>query len=205
MLVGFGLLAAACGSGVAGSERIAADAVLPALAAEGGSTDEEHPVEAEGEGSDTEGAETEDEGEDPHDEDFWFGEPADPAEATMIIEIEATDDFRFGPSTLTFKVGDVVTFRVTNTGELPHEFTIGDSAVQDAHEAEMMAAATEMEGMEMAMNEGGMDGDPNAIAVEAGETAEITWKFTTPGWVMMGCHVPGHYIAGMMGVMLVEA
>lgn len=184
LLVAFGLIAAACGSEFGGASTDGAFAAAPSAAAES----------------------SEEEDEAGHDEEsFWFGEPADPSEAVMVVEIEATDGFRFSPSALTFKVGDVVTFRVTNTGELPHEFTIGDSEVQDDHEAEMMAAATEMEGMEMAMSEGDMDGDPNAIAMFPGETVDITWRFTEPGWVMMGCHVPGHYSSGMKGVMLVEA
>lgn len=182
MLVAFGLIAAACGSEFVGTSS---DGVFAAAASAPADQSEE--------------------GEAGHDEEsFWFGEPADPSEAVRIVEIDAADEFRFSPSALTFKVGDVVTFRVTNVGQLPHEFTIGDSEVQFDHEAEMMAAATEMEGMEMAMMEG-MDGDPNAIAMFPGDTVDITWRFTQPGWVMMGCHVPGHYSSGMKGVMLVEA
>lgn len=45
----------------------------------------------------------------------------------------------------------------------------------------------------------------NAIRIEPGETAELTWTFTDPGTVLMGCHEPGHYDAGMRGTITVTA
>jgi len=186
LLALLGLVAAACGSGqtTAESDRISSGVVVAAAVFDGTS------------GGDDDGDE---------EESFWFGEAADPSEATRLIEVNALDSFGYAPTALTIAVGEVVTFRVTNAGVLPHEFTLGDFEVQDEHEAEMMAAATEMEGMEMAMMEGGMDGDPNAIAMFPGETTDITWRFTEPGWILMGCHVPGHYTAGMKGTILIEA
>lgn len=69
--------------------------------------------------------------------DFWFGEPAEASGSTRIIEIEANDDFTFDPAEVSVKVGETVTFRVINTGKLPHDFTIGDAEIQDEHDAEM--------------------------------------------------------------------
>lgn len=42
--------------------------------------------------------------------------------------------------------------------------------------------------------------DPNAMTVPAGETHELTRTFTEAGDILMGCHVPGHYAAGMRGM-----
>lgn len=40
----------------------------------------------------------------------------------------------------------------------------------------------------------------NAVTIHGGEEAELTWRFheeTTT--VLIGCHVPGHWEAGMRG------
>ena len=132
-----------------------------------------------------------------HEEVFAFGEPADAADADRVIEIAAYDDFTFGPEEITVTAGETVTFVVTNVGNLPHDFTLGDEETQDIHEAEM----AEMAGMaasDMA------HADPNAVVVAAGETAELTWHFSESGTFVMGCHQPGHYAAGMKGVVQVD-
>ena len=125
---------------------------------------------------------------------FTFGEPAAATDSDRTIEIIATDDFRFDPAELAVEAGETITFRVINRGALPHEFTLGDEATQAEHEAEM----AEMEGMTMATDE------PNSIGLAAGATKELTWRFTAPGTVLIGCHTPGHYAAGMRGEVTVE-
>jgi len=140
------------------------------------------------------GQDVTDEGDAGHDE-FSFGEPADAADADRVIEIDADDDFSFTPDTIEVEVGETITFRVTNVGNLPHDFTLGDSETQDEHDAEM----AEMDDM-------GMDADdPNAMTVPTGETPELTWTFTEAGEILMGCHVPGHYDAGMRGEITITA
>ena len=140
-----------------------------------------------------------DEGAAPHDEEagtFSFGEPASAEAASRVIEIEASDDLTFSPDNVDVAAGDTVTFRVSNTGKLPHDFTLGDAEHQDEH-GEEMAAMTE----DMMM---GMEDEPNAFVLPAGETKELTWHFTEAGSVLFGCHVPGHYAAGMHGDIVVE-
>ena len=119
---------------------------------------------------------------------FAFGEPADPADADRTIEIRASDDLTFNPSDVSVTPGEIITFRVINEGEIPHDFTLGDEATQNEHE-EVMA---EMDGMTM-------PDEPNAIQVAAGEARELTWRFMEDGVVLIGCHQPGHYSAGMRG------
>ena len=121
-------------------------------------------------------------------ESFDFGQPADPSDADQTIKITANDDFSFDPDAVEVEVGEVVTFSVTNSVDLPHEFTRGPGDVQQEHEEEM----AEMGDMEM-------DNDPNAISVPAGETVDLTWEFTEAGSVLYGCHTQGHYDAGMVG------
>ncbi|HWB72707.1 MAG TPA: cupredoxin family protein [Egibacteraceae bacterium] len=125
---------------------------------------------------------------------FAFGEPASEEEATRTIEVEASDDLRFSPDAVQVETGETVTFAVTNTGNLPHDFVIGDQATQEQHEAEMEE-----------MTDGAMmHHGPNAISIPPGETRELTWRFTEPGELLYGCHEPGHYESGMVGRVTVE-
>ena len=124
---------------------------------------------------------------------FTFGEPGDPASADRVIEIVTTNDLVFNPADVTVTAGETIKFRIVNDGTIIHDFTLGDEATQEEHEQEM----AEM---------GGMAHDQaNAIAVGAGETQELTWTFTGPGTVLIGCHQPGHYDGGMKGQITVEA
>lgn len=129
---------------------------------------------------------------DDHPMEFGFGEPADAGDADRVVEIVASDDFRFTPDAVTVDVGETITFRIVNAGQVPHDFTLGDQATQDKHDEEM----AEMGGMMM-------DDEANAVAIPAGETKELTWRFTEEGPVLIGCHQPGHYAAGMKGTVTV--
>jgi uncharacterized cupredoxin-like copper-binding protein len=124
---------------------------------------------------------------------FAFGEPGVPADADRVIEITAGDDFRFDPASITVTAGETVTFRVTNTGAIPHDFTLGDDATQQSHAEHMEAMA----GMTM-------PDEPNAMVIGPGETRELTWHFTEPGNLLIGCHQAGHYAAGMLAEISVE-
>jgi Cu+-exporting ATPase len=125
------------------------------------------------------------------------GQSAQLALPDRTIEITATDQFRFTPSDITVRQGETVAFVVTNTSNAPHEFVIGDEAVQQAHEEEMAAGVD-------AMNDDMMDGQPYAVKVAPGETATLVYRFAKPGTLLIGCHVPGHYAAGMTGTITIE-
>jgi uncharacterized cupredoxin-like copper-binding protein len=125
-----------------------------------------------------------------HAEAYEFGIPMEASDADRVIEITAGDDFTFGPSSVTVAEGETVTFRVTNVGVIPHDFTLGDVHLQDEHEAEM----AEMADSDMAMHD-----EANVFVLEPGETKEMTWQMTSAGEILFGCHQPGHYAAGMVG------
>ena len=115
---------------------------------------------------------------------------AAPAESARI-DVTLTDALRIEPASMQVAVGVPVTFVVTNAGVLPHEFVVGDEAVQQEHE-------TTMQGM------GSMTHDePNAIGLEPGETKELTMTFSELGETLAGCHIPGHYPAGMWATITV--
>ncbi|MEL7209940.1 MAG: plastocyanin/azurin family copper-binding protein [Actinomycetota bacterium] len=140
-----------------------------------------------------------------------FGESADPGDADRVVDVVMHDDFTFEPDTIEVTDGEVVTFRIVNEGVIPHDFTIGDEATQVAHDTEMAAAgeaapdhhddegaAPHDHGDEADGEEGHTDA--NALALDGGETGEMTWRFSDPGVeVLFGCHIPGHYAAGMVG------
>lgn len=128
---------------------------------------------------------------------FSFGEPAEAANADRIVEITANDDFSFDPDEITVSVGEVITFRVVNSGALIHDFTLGDEATQEEHEEEMAEMA---ESGEMMTHD-----EPNAMTIDPAETNELTWHFTEAGSVLIGCHQVGHYDSGMRATITVES
>lgn len=107
------------------------------------------------------------------------------------IEIEAQDAPAFSPERLEFEAGETVRFVVHNGGANPHEFVLGDEAAQAAHAQDM----------------GEMDHDGGqllaALELPPGATRETTVTFDEPGELIYGCHEPGHYEAGMLGVVTV--
>jgi uncharacterized cupredoxin-like copper-binding protein len=111
--------------------------------------------------------------------------------ASQRIEVTLADSFTIELASTTVPAGVPVTFVVTNSGAIVHEFYLGDEDAQAEHEEEMIAA-------------GGMGHDePNGIAVEPGETKELTYTFAGPGDILAGCHEAGHYAAGMKATITV--
>lgn len=111
--------------------------------------------------------------------------PAGTAALSPRVEVRLTDAMRIEPTSMSVPVGVPVTFVVTNDGVIDHEFFLGDEAAQAEHEAEMVAM-------------GGMGHDePQGITVKPGETKELTHTFSEAVTTLAGCHVAGHYGAGM--------
>ena len=125
-------------------------------------------------------------------ESFDFGKLGDPEHEDRSVEVVALDTLRFKPARLEVNVGQTVTFFVTNSGKTKHEFVIGDKAYQRQHEEDMASGHTLMH------NAG------NAIQLPPGNTERLTWTFTYPGHFLYGCHVAGHYAAGMVGTIKVR-
>jgi uncharacterized cupredoxin-like copper-binding protein len=116
------------------------------------------------------------------------GGPADAAEATRTVRVSALDTMAFQPAGITVSKGEAVTFEVTNAGQAVHEFTLGDSAMQQEH-AQAMAH----------IPEGITHAFPNSITLKPGETKRLTWRFGDAATLEFACHEPGHYQAGMRG------
>lgn len=102
------------------------------------------------------------------------------------VEI-AMQDIAFEPAEVDVARGETVRFIFDNEGKVAHDAFIGDEDAQDEHEEEMSGGG---------MHHG--DGDDDAITVDPGDTGELTYTFDDAGSVLIGCHQPGHYDAGMV-------
>ena len=118
------------------------------------------------------------------------------------VRVVAEDTYRYSPSVLSVKEGTRILFKVTNDGHQEHEFIVGDSALQAAHEAQMQAMFVAMKGAGGAMS---MPDDAHGVELAPGQTKTVTWIADNPGTFQFGCHQPGHYAAGMMGTIKVTA
>jgi len=109
---------------------------------------------------------------------------------TGEITVVLSDTMRYAPDAVTVKAGDKVTFVLRNEGVIVHEFFVGTEEEQVDHAAEMAL--------------GGMGhGHDNALSLKAGETGSLTMTFAKAGSLLIGCHEPGHYEAGMKATVTV--
>jgi len=122
-----------------------------------------------------------------------FGQYEPDMQVIKTVEITMTDEMRFTPSLIHVKKGDVIRFVHTNPGQLMHEFVLGTESSLDEH-AEMMKKFPGMEHSE-----------PYMSHVAPGQTGEVVWKFSKSGEFSFGCLIPGHYDAGMKGMVVVES
>jgi uncharacterized cupredoxin-like copper-binding protein len=112
------------------------------------------------------------------------GHTASPASSpTVSVEMKAMG---FAPSTIEVHAGQLVKFRFHNAATVVHEALIGDGQAQDAHDKTM----AQMGGM------AGMNHN-DEVQVQPGGDAELSYHFDRPGTLVIGCHEPGHYAAGM--------
>jgi uncharacterized cupredoxin-like copper-binding protein len=125
---------------------------------------------------------------DGHDAGEAIGKPGVAAKATRTINVDMKDTMRFTPADISVRQGETVRFVVKNSGVLRHELVLGTEKTLAAH-YEAMKKSPEME-----------HADPNMVTLAAGKTGEVVWQFTKAGKVDFGCLQPGHYDAGMKGV-----
>lgn len=122
-----------------------------------------------------------------------FGRPGDPKKVSRTIHIDMNDGMEFLPNGLRLKAGDTVRFVVRNSGKVMHELVIGTMEELKAHAA-LMRKFPDME-----------HDEPYMVHVKPGGTGAIVWQFTNPGAFYYGCLVPGHFEAGMVGIVRVRA
>jgi uncharacterized cupredoxin-like copper-binding protein len=125
-------------------------------------------------------------------EDTPFGRQGDPSKATRAIRIDMADTMRFTPSRITVRRGETVRLVATNKGQVLHEMVLGTADELRKH-AEMMKTFPDME-----------HDEPHMAHVKPGKTGEIVWQFTQPGEFQFACLIPGHFEAGMVGIVAVK-
>lgn len=122
------------------------------------------------------------------------GLPVHASLAKKTIEVNLNDDMKiyFKEKLEDIKSGTVIQFIVTNTGDIAHEFSIGNQEEQRAH-SEMMK---KMPGM--------VHNDGNTVTVGPGGTKKLTWRFYGDDLIVFACNIPGHYEAGMFKKILLK-
>jgi uncharacterized cupredoxin-like copper-binding protein len=123
------------------------------------------------------------------------GSPASPREVNII----ARDDV-FSPPVVDLVPGETVLLHVINGGLAPHEAVIGNQATQDAWEVAEANAPPAAPGSTPVVSVP-PDVSGLRIPVASGQRVDVAW--TVPATaaevstLIVGCHVPGHYAAGM--------
>lgn len=126
-----------------------------------------------------------------HSAETAIGLPGKVEDVERIVVVDMADTMRFSPESLSVKQGETVRLVVRNNGKIRHEMTLGTIADLKDHAA-LMLKHPNMQHT-----------DPNMVQVEPGEVKEVVWKFSKAGQVEFACLQPGHFEAGMKGLVQV--
>lgn len=98
--------------------------------------------------------------------------------APRIVRIVAGPGYAFRPSEVRIVAGETITFEVKTMGPTVHEFMVGPAAavVEDS------------------------DAAPEIVDIGMMQTKSLTYTFDGAGPFAFACHEPGHFEAGMRGV-----
>ncbi|WP_092950582.1 cupredoxin domain-containing protein [Paracidovorax konjaci] len=121
-----------------------------------------------------------------------IGKPGVASKVTRTVTVDMTDDMKFHSSLIDVKQGETIKFIAKNSGKVKHEMVLGTEKDLKDH-YEVMKKNPEME-----------HADANMVTVAPGKTGEIIWQFTKSGKVDFACLQPGHYDAGMKGLVNVS-
>jgi uncharacterized cupredoxin-like copper-binding protein len=128
---------------------------------------------------------------------FAAGKPGNPKRKTSrtieIVANEGDGKMFYTPDRIEVRRGEQIRFIIRNEGALAHELLL-DSIEGNAKHKKEMEKNPEME-----------HDDPNGKRLEPKKTAEILWLFDKVGTFEYACLIPGHYDAGMKGIVVVTA
>ncbi len=105
----------------------------------------------------------------------------------LVIPIEIHFS-RYVPAAITVPVGRPVTFVITNTDPIDHEWIVGDAALHERHRT----------GTEPVH-----DTRPTEITIPARTERRTTVTFAAPDTLQFICHLPGHEAYGMVGTVTI--
>lgn len=121
-----------------------------------------------------------------------WGIAGDAAAVNRTITLRMKE-MRFTPDRIVVKQGETIRFVLHNHGKLLHEMVIGTRKELDAHAAQMLKFPT-------------MEHDePYMAHVSSGKASEIIWTFNRAGSFEFACLIAGHFQAGMVGQIVVQA
>ena len=126
-------------------------------------------------------------------DDEAIGKPGVAAKVTRTVNVDMRDDMKFHSSIFEVKQGETIRFVAKNSGKVKHEMVLGTAKDLKDH-YEVMKKNPEME-----------HADANMVTVAPGKSGEIIWQFTKAGKVDFACLQPGHYDAGMKGLVNVAS
>lgn len=126
-----------------------------------------------------------------HSTETAIGLPGNTNEVGRTVVVDMADTMRFSPETLSVKQGETVRLVVRNTGNIRHELTLGTISDLKEHAALMLKHPNMQHS------------DPNMVQVDPGQVKEVVWKFSKAGAVDFACLQPGHFAAGMKGLVQV--
>lgn len=124
-----------------------------------------------------------------------------------IIDLTGNDQMQFSVTALTARPGEVITVRLRSIGKMPK--------IAMAHNFVLLAAGTDATAFANAAATSPTTGyiPPSMKAkvlahtalAGAGETVQVTFKVPAkPGKYTYLCSFPGHFVAGMKGVLTVK-
>lgn len=108
-----------------------------------------------------------------------------PDDGLREITVEMNDSLRFAPDLLEVSAGETVRFVVINGSSLDHEFYIGDEIAQEAHAQEMSSTG------------GRLQDSASGVGIKPRQREALVFTFAGAGSLIVGCHIPGDYGAGM--------
>ena len=105
------------------------------------------------------------------------------------IVVEITIHYsHYSPAAVSVPVGRPVTFVITNTDPIDHEWIVGDAATHERHR-------TGTEPVHGAR--------PTEVSIPALSQRRTTVTFPDPGSLQFICHLPGHEAYGMVGTVTI--
>jgi len=116
--------------------------------------------------------------------------------SAAVRDIEVTiDGYHFVPDHFTVSRGESVRFVVTNPDDIAHELYIGTVAEQAARRETGVAAPSDL---------GSVTHFGYGIYVPAFAEGEFDYVFSGDDDLLIGCHLPGHWEAGMVATIDVQ-
>ena len=110
--------------------------------------------------------------------------PAAPRAVTIEIHYS-----RYSISRIDVPAGVPITFTIRNLDPIDHEWMIGDLAMHERHRLGTEAVHSSR---------------PDEVTIPALSTRTTTLTFPTPMTLEYMCHLPGHEVYGMVGVVVAK-